>query len=104
MRTTRGALRILTTALLVAAVRCGSIDAGSRVLPRGANPADAERYAAHDGSSAFVCDGGATTIDRSRVNDDYCDCDDGADEPGASRPRTQKPLNPDAQPQTRRRR
>ena len=78
MRTTRGALRILTTALLVAAVRCGSIDAGSRTLPRGANPADAERYAAHDGSSAFVCDGGATTIDRSRVNDDYCDCDDGA--------------------------
>ncbi|ACO67963.1 predicted protein [Micromonas commoda] len=84
MRTTRGALRILTAALLVAAVRCGSIDAGSRVLPRGANPADAERYAAHDGSSAFVCDGGATTIDRSRVNDDYCDCDDGADEPGTS--------------------
>ena len=104
MRTTRGALRILTAALLVAAVRCGFIDAGSRTLPRGANPADAKRYAARDGSSVFVCDGGATTIDRSRVNDDYCDCDDGADEPGASRPRTQNPLNPDAQPQTRRRR
>ena len=32
----------------------------------------------------FRCDDGATTLAIARVNDDYCDCADGSDEPGTS--------------------
>ncbi|CAM9201641.1 unnamed protein product [Ectocarpus sp. 6 AP-2014] len=32
------------------------------------------------GSSTFICDGGATALEQNKVNDDYCDCLDGADE------------------------
>eukprot|EP00727_Mastigamoeba_balamuthi_P011414 m51a1_g6896 putative glucosidase 2 subunit beta isoform 2 precursor (487) ;mRNA; f:17219-19825 len=48
--------------------------------PRGVAPADTARYAA----ATFSCDQGSTTIDRARVNDDYCDCHDGSDEPGTA--------------------
>ena len=85
MWTTRSWLRILTAAALcVTAVHCGSLDGSS--IPRGANPSDAARYASSQHGSprdVFVCDGDRS-IDRDRVNDDYCDCDDGTDEPGAS--------------------
>ena len=84
MWTTRSWLRILTAAALcVTAVHCGSFDGSS--IPRGANPSDAARYASSQHGSprdVFVCDGDRS-IDRDRVNDDYCDCDDGTDEPGA---------------------
>ena len=87
MWTTRSWLRILTaTALCVTAVHCGSSDGSS--IPRGANPSAAARYASlqHGSPSGiFVCDGDRS-IDRDRVNDDYCDCDDGTDEPGACIP------------------
>ena len=32
----------------------------------------------------LACDGGFTAVSRSRVDDDYCDCADGADEPGTA--------------------
>jgi hypothetical protein len=32
----------------------------------------------------FQCKDGSRSIAASRVNDDYCDCDDGSDEPGTS--------------------
>ncbi|CAN0336754.1 unnamed protein product, partial [Ectocarpus sp. 8 AP-2014] len=32
------------------------------------------------GSLLFTCDGGATALEQNKVNDDYCDCLDGADE------------------------
>ncbi|CAM9753506.1 unnamed protein product, partial [Ectocarpus fasciculatus] len=32
------------------------------------------------GSSVFTCDGGVTALEKNKVNDDYCDCLDGADE------------------------
>eukprot|EP00971_Amphidinium_carterae_P180579 3581491-Amphidinium_carterae.1 len=54
-------------------------------LPRGANPRDASLYQRLDGS--FACrssnqDGDVFDFDS--VNDDYCDCNDGSDEPGTN--------------------
>lgn len=28
----------------------------------------------------FACDGNLTVLDLSKINDDYCDCEDGSDE------------------------
>jgi hypothetical protein len=32
----------------------------------------------------FTCDSGAKKFDVARINDNYCDCADGSDEPGTS--------------------
>jgi len=45
----------------------------------GVNPHDMKRY----GGGKFVCDS-TKEFDISLVNDDYCDCLDGTDEPGTS--------------------
>lgn len=47
---------------------------------RGLNPAQKAHYAA----DPFVCDGGKTKLYPPQVNDEYCDCEDGSDEPGTS--------------------
>ncbi|KAL9275387.1 Glucosidase 2 subunit beta-like protein [Drosera capensis] len=48
----------------------------------GVAPQD-EKY--YDGSSGFIrCKDGSKRLERSRVNDDFCDCPDGSDEPGTS--------------------
>mmetsp|Transcript_5796 Transcript_5796/g.8588 ORF Transcript_5796/g.8588 Transcript_5796/m.8588 type:complete len:381 (-) Transcript_5796:57-1199(-) len=47
---------------------------------RGVNPADSSGYS----QGQFACDDGKLTIDKSKVNDDFCDCKDGTDEPGTS--------------------
>jgi hypothetical protein len=35
-------------------------------------------------SDSITCDGGSVTIKKDWVNDDFCDCQDGSDEPGTS--------------------
>ena len=47
---------------------------------RGAAPADLAKYEGSGGE--FVCFDGKQRIPLSQVNDDYCDCADGSDEPG----------------------
>eukprot|EP00056_Hartaetosiga_gracilis_P019488 m.14428 g.14428 ORF g.14428 m.14428 type:complete len:469 (+) comp7726_c0_seq1:75-1481(+) len=47
---------------------------------RGVSPQDYSRY---EESDRFVC-GDGSEIARDAINDDYCDCEDGSDEPGTS--------------------
>ncbi|KAJ2811301.1 hypothetical protein H4S07_002147 [Coemansia furcata] len=50
---------------------------------RGLDPLLASKYVAN-GAGNFVCLDGSLEIPFARVNDDYCDCPDGSDEPGTS--------------------
>ncbi|CAE7772982.1 unnamed protein product [Symbiodinium microadriaticum] len=52
----------------------------SEALTRGVNPAEAPRY--H--GDTFACAEGATELPASSINDDFCDCEDGSDEPGTA--------------------
>jgi hypothetical protein len=42
----------------------------------------ADRQTLYQGKSTFDCRDGSKSIAISLVNDDYCDCFDGSDEPG----------------------
>lgn len=44
----------------------------------GVDPIDIQRYS----GQSFKC--GQTTLSSDKINDDFCDCDDGSDEPGTS--------------------
>ncbi|KAK9786586.1 hypothetical protein WJX73_004059 [Symbiochloris irregularis] len=49
---------------------------------RGVDPALAERYTSK--GSSFKCFDGSKSMPHKRINDNYCDCIDGSDEPGSS--------------------
>lgn len=68
-------------AILAAAVAAGAaaVAHGSVI---GVAPADMARYAGASGT--FTCADGSATVPLDHVNDDYCDCHDGSDEPGTS--------------------
>ncbi|KAF9951580.1 hypothetical protein BGZ72_006938 [Mortierella alpina] len=51
--------------------------------PRGVSPSDAKLYTPNS-SQSWSCLDGSKIIPFSAVNDDYCDCADGSDEPGTS--------------------
>ena len=61
-------------------VTCASVVAPRHAL--GVDPALRHRYESESGT--YACDENARIIPRSRVNDEYCDCADGSDEPGTS--------------------
>ncbi|KAI9148546.1 hypothetical protein H9P43_010144 [Blastocladiella emersonii ATCC 22665] len=78
---------VLVTLVLVAVVaQLGGVHAekkhhgASPVL--GVSPSRAARYVPVEGK--FTCLDGSRTIAFSAVNDDYCDCPDGSDEPGTA--------------------
>ncbi|KAJ1844751.1 hypothetical protein LPJ73_005068 [Coemansia sp. RSA 2703] len=50
---------------------------------RGVDPLLLEKYVA-DAQGNFACLDGSALIPFARINDDYCDCADGSDEPGTS--------------------
>ena len=56
----------------------------SKDRPHGVSPELATRYTPTKKGSAEVwqCLDGSKSIDWSAVNDDFCDCPDGSDEPG----------------------
>ncbi|CAI9089275.1 OLC1v1023823C2 [Oldenlandia corymbosa var. corymbosa] len=50
------------------------------LLPLGAHPLDGKYYE----SEVIKCRDGSKSFTRDRINDDFCDCPDGTDEPGTS--------------------
>lgn len=73
IRTTRALLLLVSAAALVAG--------GGGARPRGVPQAKAPLYAPAD---TFTCLDGSLRLPYAFVNDDYCDCRDGTDEPGTS--------------------
>eukprot|EP01043_Picozoa_sp_COSAG02_P055212 COSAG02_NODE_6368_length_3621_cov_1.933844_6_plen_340_part_00 len=74
-----------TSALAVVVVLqacCIPTDAGRIVAVRGAPPAAWASF--FDAEGIYTCDGGARKLAKNQVNDDFCDCDDGTDEPGTA--------------------
>ena len=53
---------------------------GSELSVRGVAPELQSRY--KSGNGKFACSSGGPSIPADRVNDNYCDCIDGSDEPG----------------------
>ncbi|KAJ1018531.1 hypothetical protein NDA16_004813 [Ustilago loliicola] len=77
--------------LAVAALAAGAISASassSTTKPvRGVAPADATKYQPiknEQGQLTWKCLDGSKQLSWSAINDDYCDCADGSDEPGTS--------------------
>ena len=69
----------IAAALLLA---CLATAPNAAAALRGVNPAHAAKYTAAQASGMFECFDGFKRIPVSGVNENYCDCPDGSDEPG----------------------
>lgn len=72
----------LAPAAVAAVVAFALIAPALAAAPRGADPSLAALYEPED--DVFKCFDGSARVSADRVNDDFCDCADGSDEPGAS--------------------
>ena len=72
----------LVLVLGLTVVHTARADARRRHVRRGVAPIDHHRFT--ETHKTFQCDDASTVISIDRVNDEYCDCVDGSDEPGTS--------------------
>ena len=72
---------VVLLALASSRVRC---DGGKPTVLRGIAPEDRKRYKAAFEGKHFKCFDGSGVVESSALNDDFCDCEDGSDEPGTS--------------------
>uniref|UniRef100_A0A6M2CRA8 Glucosidase 2 subunit beta n=1 Tax=Rhipicephalus microplus TaxID=6941 RepID=A0A6M2CRA8_RHIMP len=79
--TTREMVSHTIFALLLVSARCLADDSIRVSRPRGVALKHASLY---DRTRNFTCFDGKRDVEFFMVNDDYCDCDDGSDEPGTS--------------------
>ncbi|XP_037527654.1 glucosidase 2 subunit beta [Rhipicephalus sanguineus] len=79
--TTREMVSHVVFALLLVSARCLADDSIRVSRPRGVALKHASLY---DRTRNFTCFDGKRDVEFFMVNDDYCDCDDGSDEPGTS--------------------
>ncbi|CBQ71623.1 related to alpha glucosidase II beta subunit [Sporisorium reilianum SRZ2] len=80
-------LNTLAAAALAAGAISASASSSSTTPLRGVAPADAAKYTPTknaQGQLRWKCLDGSKELSFSAVNDDYCDCPDGSDEPGTS--------------------
>ena len=75
----RVAIAIAVTLACVAPSTASEARARADIV-RGAHPSKIHLYDV----DVFSCDDGRTRVPRARINDEYCDCGDGSDEPGTS--------------------
>lgn len=64
-------------------VACAAVGIAAE-LPKGVQDAHADYFQRAQESGSFECFDKSRTIPFNRVNDDYCDCPDGSDEPGTA--------------------
>jgi protein kinase C substrate 80K-H len=76
----KGVFCVLVCVLVLAQSVLGAATGGVR----GVAPENQATYAVSLESGSFSCLDGSATLDAGAVNDDYCDCGDGSDEPGTS--------------------
>ena len=83
------------SSVLAAALVMASIICASGAIIRGLDPAMAASYQPIEGN-LFRCLDGKKTLPYDQLNDDFCDCFDGSDEPGESAavPHKRLPLLP----------
>ncbi|CAG8585689.1 4841_t:CDS:2 [Paraglomus brasilianum] len=78
----RNTPRILSTVLLILFTICCSLSAIQAVKIRGVDQSKAYLYERK--GDHWTCLDGSAEILYEAINDDYCDCNDGSDEPGTS--------------------
>ena len=71
---------VLLSCLLIGAAVLRPAAVAAMKVPRGMDPASTTAYTGAGG--LFTCLDQSRQIPFSLVNDDYCDCPDGSDEPG----------------------
>ncbi len=81
--TTMQGLRTAAAAILLLDIVLQSGGTAAASL-RGVDPAKAAFYTDAQARGSFTCFDGLKTVPAAALNDNYCDCPDGSDEPGSS--------------------
>ncbi|XP_017063923.1 glucosidase 2 subunit beta [Drosophila eugracilis] len=79
-----GLSQMVLIPVVVALLFLNAISASEVPRPLGVSLAKASLYHPQPGDNSWTCLDGSRTIPFSQINDDYCDCADGSDEPGTS--------------------